>query len=350
MTHKLKICFYNNGKPLKRGTILRHVAEALERRGVTCVYGDTKTEPDVYIFEKEWCKTRYQKPAIVHAENLINKESLRQHSYNKGDAIVFNSDWLRKVYYNTYGFELKNAWVIPPGHQMDGAAPRDRSLDSDEQHIVCISKWWKRPYKRFPLIARAFDCLNRELGYPNAKLHVHGWLTDRPMPYLDTHPKLWRLPKEVRKNPNIVYYQKSFHNDTYKRLLSKAHIVVHLSAIDSGPQVVTEAVSQGIPVVITNNMGAAEWVKDIGPKSGIVLEMDRITSDFRSIRRLLSPVFFYSYYKLCSDTSNYRSVAYAMKRMLDNYFDYRFEPPKRYTMDGIADEWLRVIKSVLGQK
>lgn len=354
----LRVCFYNKGTPLKRGTILRHVADALQRRGVLCTYGDEELEPDVYIFEKVWHETRYQKPVIIHAENLIGERAKNTHCYDRGNAIVFNSEWLRQVYYNTYGTELDNVWVIPPGHQMDTSITRHPMDVSEEQHIVCISKWWKRPYKRFPLIARAFDYLNRELGYPNAKLHVHGWFLDRPMPYLDTWPRLWKLPQNVRDNPNILYYQKSFHNDTYRRLMAIAHIVVHVSAIDSGPQVVVEAVSQGVPVVITNNMGAAEWVRDIGPKSGIVLEFDAVTTSYSDIRRLVpqyerllhrvrSPLSYYRFYKLCSDTRAYRQVAYAMKEILDNYSSFHFEPPRKYTMDGIADQWLEAIQSVI---
>ncbi len=362
----LKICFYNEGRLFKRGTILGHVAEALQKRNIACIFGDEEVEPDLYIFEKWYYKTRYKKPVIIHAENLIGENAKKFHCYNRGDAIVFNSEWLRRLYRNTYGSELKNVWVIPPAHQMDDANPHTGIDVSCEQHIVCISKWWKRPYKRFPLIARAFDYLNRQLRYPNARLHVHGWLTDQPMPYVDTGPRLWNLPKSVRENPNIMYYQKSFHNDTYKRLLSIAHLVVHVSAVDTGPQVIVEAISQGIPVVITNNMGAAEWIRDIGPESGKVLDIDRVAKDYNDMKwlipseregdsfygnlsHLLKSIPYYSlYYRRCSDTSDYREVAYAMKEILDNYSHYRFEPPKKFTMDGIAEEWLKVVESVIG--
>jgi len=53
---------------------------------------------------------------------------------------------------------------------------------------------------------------------------------------------------------------------------------------------------------------------------------------------------------LCSDTSSYRKVASAMKQILDNYEDYRFDPPRKYTMDGIAEEWIKVIKSVTDKR
>ena len=57
----LKVCFYNSGsgRPYKRGTILRHIADALKKRGVFCVYGDDEVEPDVYIFEK-FCQCVYR--------------------------------------------------------------------------------------------------------------------------------------------------------------------------------------------------------------------------------------------------------------------------------------------------
>ncbi|MBI4342266.1 MAG: glycosyltransferase [Candidatus Omnitrophica bacterium] len=374
MPEPLTLCFYNEGPPHKRGTIPRHVADALERRGMRITYGDESVEPDVYIFEGVWHETRYRKPVIIRAENLMDAATKHAHCYDRGDAIVFNSEWLRRLYRNTYGSELSNVWVIPPGHQMDRQV-RVGAPDPAAPQILCISKWWKRPYKRFPLIARAFDHLNRTLGYPNATLHVLGWLTDRPMPYLEVPPILWNLPEAVRRNPNIRYYHKSFHNDTYARLMSQAHLVVHLSAVDSGPQVVVEALSQGVPVLIANNMGAAEWVQTIGPRAGVVLELDPITASFDELRRMIpveSPTDLAGrpkaprwqrairavqewpsqrrFRRLCGDTRAYREVALAMKGVLDRYAAHQFEPPRAYTMDGIADQWLAAVRSVAPER
>lgn len=262
--------------------------------------------------------------------------------HDRGDAIVFNSEWLRWVYFNTYGRELDRAYVIPPGHRAHARLERTAPDPRDEAHVMCISKWWKRPYKRFPLVATGFDRLNRELGYERAKLHVLGWLTDQPMPFLETRPRLWKLDRRVRVNPNIRYYQKGFHDQTFDEVLAKTHIVVHVSPIDSGPQVVTESLSQGIPVVVTNNMGAAEWVRELGPRAGRVLDVDPPTPDYRSIARL--PLANAGY---CSDTRAAGLLAEALKGILDNYDFHRFEPPRGLTMEGIAERWLEVVNDVV---
>lgn len=366
---RLTVCFYNKGVPFKRGTILRHVAEAFGRRGISCVYGDEEKEPDVYIFEKFWHDTKYKKPVIIHAENLIGDRAQAEHCYNRAQAIVFNSEWLRRVYRNTYGQELDIVRVIYPGHQMDESLPRQAPDVKKEQHIVCISKWWKRPYKRFPLIAHAFDCLTRELGFPDAKLHVLGWLTDQPMPYMETGVRLWKLSESAMSNRNIIYNRKSFHNEIYKSILQKSHILVHLSCIDSGPQVVVEALSQGVPVVISNNMGGVEYVRDIGPSAGKVLEIDKVSMSYSDIRkmlpnayvdetnvsglrrmnRLLGKAFYYpSFYRLCSGHEHIKIVAYAMKEILEDYSHYQFVPAAKHSMDGICEVWIRLIRTVLG--
>ena len=140
--NKLRLSFYNNGQPIKRGTILRSVADGLERRGFRIMWGDEEAEPDVYIFEKFWHDTRYCKPVIIHAENLIGSEA-KNHCFQRGEAIVFNSEWLRRVYRQTFGSELANAHVIPTGHQMQDRLPRSAMAVSQEQNIVCICKWWK---------------------------------------------------------------------------------------------------------------------------------------------------------------------------------------------------------------
>jgi glycosyltransferase involved in cell wall biosynthesis len=339
----LTVCFYSGSdKPLKRGTILRNVQDALEEMGVRCTFTDDEVEPDAYVFEKCWSRTRYDKPVVIHAENLIGEDAFRTHVYDRGDAIVFNSEWLRWVYFNTYGTELPRAHVIPTGHRAHATLNRTAADPLDEAHVMCISKWWKRPYKRFPLIAKAFDHLNRELGYERATLHVLGWLTDRPMPFVDARPRLWQLDRSVRSNPNIRYHQKGFQDETFDDVLAKTHVVVHVSVIDSGPQVVAEALSQGVPVVISNNMGAAEWVRALGPRAGRVLELDPLTLDYESISRL--PLHSR---RLCSDTRPYRALAGALKDILDDYDFHTFEPPEHLTMEGIARHWLAVIREVV---
>lgn len=315
--------------------------DALERSGVRVSHDDAEVEPDVYVFEKVWHETRYRKPVVIHAENLLDDGALVTHVHDRGDAIVFNSEWLRWVYFNTFGSELPKAYVIAPGHRAHARLERTAGDSGAHADIMCISKWWKRPYKRFPLIATAFHLLNTELGYDDATLHVLGWFTDQPMPFLDTSPRLWKLDRKTRANPNIRYYQKGFHDTTYDEVLAKSHIVLHPSPIDSGPQVVVEALSQGIPSVVTNNMGGAEWVRDIGPRAGRVLDLDQLTLDYRSISSL--PLYER---KFCSDTTHAHALALAMKSILDDYEFHRFEPPARYTMNGIADEWLAVIRDV----
>jgi glycosyltransferase involved in cell wall biosynthesis len=340
---ELTVCFYTGQeRPFKRGTILRNVMDCMSELGVRCTYTDEEIEPDVYVFEKVWHATRYRKPVIIHAENLIGEAAYHTHVHDRGDAIVFNSEWLRWVYFNTFKTELPRAYVIPPGHRAHGRLDRTAPDPRVEQHIMCISKWWKRPYKRFPLIATAFDRLTRDLGYDNATLHVLGWFTDQPMPFLDTHPRLWKLGKSVRANRNIRYYQKGFHDQIYDEVLAKTHIVVHPSALDSGPQVVAESLSQGIPVVVTNNMGAAEWVRELGPRAGRVLEVDEVTLDYEAISRL--PLMTR---KFCSDTSRSSELAHALKDILDRYDFHSFEPPSHLTMDGIARAWLGVVNDVV---
>jgi len=335
------VCFYTGTpKQFKRGTILRNVQEAFEARGIHCTHEDGSVEPDVYVFEKHWYATRYDKPVIVHAENLIGEETAQTHVHDRGAAIVFNSEWLRWTYFNTFGTELERAYVIAPAHRAHGHLERRAPDPGVEQNLMVISKWWKRPYKRFPLMAESFDRLYRS-GYGNAHLHVLGWLTDQPMPYLDTRPHLWKLSRSVRSNPNIHYHQKGFHDETFDDVLAKTHVLVHLSVLDSGPQVVMEALSQAIPVVISNNMGAAEWVRRIGPQAGRVLDIDPLTLSHAKINAL--PL---TSRRLCSSTAAADEAAAAFRSILENYDAHSFTPPREVTMDGIADQWLRVVHDV----
>jgi glycosyltransferase involved in cell wall biosynthesis len=337
----LTVCFYTGrDRSFKRGTNLGYVHEALAARGVRCTSHDADVEPDVYVFEKSWHEVRYDKPKIVRAENLIGDETLRTHAHDKGSAIVFNTEWLRTLYRNTFGHEHPRVYVIPPGHRAP-AGPRRPPPLADGARIVCAAKWWKRPFKRFPLIAAAFTDLARRPGYENSTLHVLGWLTDQPMPFVETRPRLWRIPRPVRRDPRIVYHPKGFHDDLFDEVMGASHLLIHASPVDSGPQVVAESLTRGMPVVITNNMGAAEWVRAIGDEAGRVVEADPVTTDAAAIADL--PLYKRRY---CSDTTSAPALADAMASVLEAGAN-PVGAPSWLTMDGIADAWLAAFEELV---
>lgn len=329
------VCFYNEDKPFKKGTVLRDLGDEFEKRGIEVVWGDFQKKPDIYIFDTYLSGTRYDGVKIVKAENLIGRESLH-HTYKGIDGIVYNSHWLRKVYLNTFYYEVPNWRVIPLSQPFKGW--KGEIPENGEYDIVCISKWWKRPFKRFPLIAESFTLLKNELGYKNAMLHVFGWMTDKPMPYTTGMFPIVKLSNNVRSNSNIKYYQKSFHNGLYESQLSKSHLLVHLSPLDSGPQVITEALSYNVPVLISNNMGAAEWIKEIGATAGIVLDIDPVTDSYKKIKRL--PL---KKRKFCSNINPAFKVASAMKTILDNYEKYTYEVPRKFRIEGALEMWFEII-------
>jgi len=338
----LRVCFFNRGEPFRTGTILRSLADAFTECGARVLWDDIDEEPDVYIFEK-WCEsTRFNGIRIIHAENLIGRQSLT-HSYDNADAIVYNSNWLRQVYRNSFPTELSTWRIIPPTENYQG------SLKSvDDVDVVCISKWWKRPYKRFPLIAEAFTILTSEMGFENAQLHVFGWRTkNEKIPW--THG-LWpivRLSKRAKNNPNIHYYLKSFHSGRaqYLSKLKSARLLIHLSVLDSGPQVVTEAMACETPMVISNNMGGAEWMKEVGPNCGVVLDLDNITDSYSAIQKL--PLFSR---RLCSDIRSARQVAEACRSILENPDDYRYTPPLKFRKEGEVNAWSELIWEIAQRK
>jgi glycosyltransferase involved in cell wall biosynthesis len=329
------VCFFNHGKVMKK-SILRTLADSFESAGIRVVYGDQDEKIDVYIFEKFLEPTRYDSVKIIHAENLIGKETL-EHSFNNADGIVYNSHWLRQVYLNTFPTEIANWEIIAPSLRF-----RPQVNRIGEYQIVCISKWWKRPFKRFPLIAEAFALLTEDDSYRDAKLHVFGWAAnDKKLPYTSGLFPLVKLSRRAKNNKNIIYYEKSFSEgrNTYFEQLHKSHLMIHMSTIDSGPQVVTEAFANGVPLVVSNNMGGAEWMREIGPQSGIVLDIDELTDSYQKISKL--PLYSR---RLCSDISHAPKVAEAMKTILDNPDYYSYVPPRKYRLEGTMDAWFELIQ------
>ena len=366
MNNKLIVCFYNHERIPKRGTGLRPIVEIFKKRGITCTYSDREVEPDVYIFENRMCDTKYKKPSIVRAQTLLTSKDVKTNTFDQGSAMVFNSKWLQTIYHNTYKAKHQREWIIPPCYVTSSHERRQSVSVEKEQNIYCLSKWWKRPYKRLPLIATAFNYLNTNLGHINAKLHVIGWLSDSAMPYFDTFPKLQRPSRKILKNKNIIFHNKTFSYETMDARLSNAHLLVHLSPVDNSPKCVMEALGRKIPVLISNNNGAVEWLQVVGERGGHILNLDPVTKSFDEIQKLIPELNFdfrkkifskrgqivgavyryYKYYRLCKSVNNYKLVAHHMKKILDDYASYQFELPYKYTPEGVADKWLEVIHSV----
>ncbi len=356
----MRLCLYSGIDGLfPAGRILRNLGDYLAAAGHDIRWMDEYNAPDAYIVEAVMPKRlRWDRPIILHAENLIGRGARESHAWDSGAAIVFNSAWLRRLYRNTYGDELRRAVVIPPAFDARDAGPRRVSdpISADEVVIACASKWWKRPYKRLPLHVKAVEILRTDFGWKQARLHIFGW--EPTMPYYHTPPYYWR-GMNMR---GVRIHQRSFYRMTWPDLLSQTHILLHASAIDSGPQVVMEALSRGIPSVISNNMGAAEWLRDVGQSAGRVVETDNISENYASVSKiadwrfegrgwitqaLLHPLRSIAFSRLCSRVAGAEQLAAAMDDILRNYAEHQFIPPRKYTMEGVADAWVTLIRNIL---
>ncbi len=348
------------GQPLKHGGILRNLADSFATKGVPVLWSDDYVPPDCYIVEAIIPKLRYKRPVIIHGENLINEGAKEKHSYREAQAIVFNSQWLRTLYANTFQYELPGARIIPPAFDDRRVVNSDNLYLPNEEPIVCCAKWAKRPYKRLPLHTKVIQLVREVYGHKDAKLHIFGW--EPVMPYYHTAPYYWH-GMNMR---GVRFYQRSFERPTYPALLHGARLLLHASAIDSGPQTVMEAIARGIPAVVTNNMGAAEWIREIGPVAGEVVDVDPITDTYEKVRKitdtrfakggwlaqawreLLHPIAYSRFLAVCSDISCAGPIVWAVDRQLNRGL-CRYEPPRKFTMEGITEAWLNIIREVTGK-
>jgi glycosyltransferase involved in cell wall biosynthesis len=349
------VCIENErGRP-KRGTILRCLFDGLERfSDWTPVCSDRDLEPDLYVFEKYSNSRRYpDKPVIIHAENLIGPE-WRIHQHGNCAHIVYNSNWLKTLYEKTFGAIEVPSSIIIPAHQIFDVPDEQAS----EFRIVCCSKWWKRPYKRLGLIVEAFNELVSEPEYGDVYLDVFGWLDGvNRMPYVNSFPRYWPVSRHKWSHPNITYHQKSFNRNVYPKVLGKSSLFIHLSAIDSGPQVVAEALACGIPCLVSNNMGGQEWVKQAGAQYGKVLDLDahsetvtdvaKLSGDSWGVWKSVSSEFR----RVCHPIQDIDSVVIGMRQMID---ECRGRSQKRLpiysecAMDTIIRKWCSVFEQLTG--
>lgn len=114
------------------------------------------------------------------------------------------------------------------------------------------------PWKGFHYLVEAFDALD----LANSELVLWGGSGSRPVSkYLIEHS---------RRNPSIKVRGVEVRSLGYGEVYGKSSVLVHPSLADGFGYVVAEAMASGIPVIVTRNTGAAEWVED--GKNGYVIE------------------------------------------------------------------------------
>lgn len=185
--------------------------------------------------------------AVNSVYDSEDKNKLLKSVFYGVDGIIFQSHFNYKQYKHKFG--VAN---VPTSIIMNGAGrefyPGQGRLDlGDKKNICCAANW--RAHKRLSQTIDAFALLPAS----DFRLFVVGGDPDNNL-----------------HSPENIVFTGSLSASHFSELLRNMDAFVHLSWLDSCPNVVVEALRCGVPIVSSNQGGTRELVKN----NGLILELD----------------------------------------------------------------------------
>jgi glycosyltransferase involved in cell wall biosynthesis len=252
----MKIHFDNCNMSVPTGpnTFARRLAMALIESGHDVGEGDG-SDADVSLVFIERSGNPLAKRVVHRLDGIWfkpdefngGKNARIKQTYDVADAVVWQSEFNRAqitkwwgppntgiVVHNGIKLEPETQLVIPVLAEI-------RNLY--DKVFVCSSNW--HPQKRLATNIELFLHL-REKFYPDSCLIIMG-----------------NNPDAIIPSPNI-FYTGGLSEKECAQTYAIANWMIHLAWLDHCPNVVIEALSQGTPVICSNDGGTKELVKDFG--------------------------------------------------------------------------------------
>lgn len=221
-------------------------------------------------FSHKWNEIPHNKPVVYYSIGTewkagINIEEANEpirELYQNADIVVHISDYCKKITERVFGIRDKQ-YVIIPANPVN--LPKEYPYNLNiKVAITCIP----RPVKRLEETMEALEKLKKEL--PLEIMLATGGTSDF-----------------------------SYYHD--------CDIYVHLSRKEGMPNTVLEAMSYGLPCLVTNHGGAKEAVGN----SGVVLQNDPgddFMPDLSNIEPINYPAFREAFFKIYENINNYRKL------------------------------------------
>ena len=207
----------------------------------------------------EFCLIQQQLPKVkpmvlrldgiwFNSEQEYNKQNAPiQYSYNNADAVVFQSEFNKKLTEAWFG-KHDNSYVIPNAmdKKLISGINRyfwDERLGKDTEVWSCASNW--RPHKRLKENVKYF----LEFAPSEAIFVIAGGL------HMDEAKDLMSLDKRIKIVGELDY-------GSLLALYRKSSTFVHLSYLDHCPNVVVDAQAAGCKIVCSSTGGTHEIVNN----------------------------------------------------------------------------------------
>lgn len=195
-----------------------------------------KNKPFVHRLDGIWFK-----PQEYGTKNVNIKST-----YDLANAVIWQSDFDKEMVVRHWG-NPRNGYVIRNGIKLEKVTTESAALlglhDRYKKVFVCSANW--HPQKRLKNNIDLFKHIRNNIE-PYSCLIVLG-----------------NAPDHVVADMNI-YYTGSVPHKTCLEIYSIADWMIHLAYLDHSPNTVVEALSQGCPVICSDDGGTKELVKDNG--------------------------------------------------------------------------------------
>jgi hypothetical protein len=250
------------------------------------------------LFEGE---SKIRKVVFVCSVPTIRKRN-RMDGWENMDHVVYLSDFCKNIIESDHKSNSNSKLLFFGGLPVDNdlnPIDKPRHIDGPIQFIA-IAKWYKRRYKRLKQIIKLYNSyLKKE--YPGSILNIIG-------------------AEDYRKDGNIHYYKKSFHNKKLIDIFKKSHIQLTPTPFDTGPKTIAESLHYRVPFICSNNCAGIEYIKVLG-KCGIEVDTDPYISSLSDYNKY-QPLSMVSKNKFHARPIPYEDYFEAVKQIINNFEEY----------------------------
>lgn len=165
--------------------------------------------------------------------------------YQRADLIRVMSEYAKRTFLER-GFSPERVIVAPPPLDFDQFP--EAQFDGPKFRISFVGLI--EPWKGFYYLIEAFNALKLK----ESELVLWGGPGSRPVSQY--------LRGQISRNPAIIVRPGAVSQFGYGNVYAKSSVFVHPSLADGFGYVVAEAMASGIPVIVTQNTGAADLIVD----------------------------------------------------------------------------------------
>ena len=165
--------------------------------------------------------------------------------YQRADLIRVMSHHAEKTFLDR-GFSAEQIVVVPPPIEPDDFP--EASFSDAKFRVIFVGLI--EPWKGFHYLVEAFNALRLK----GSELVFWGGPGSRPVSRY--------LREQIARNPSIIIRPVSVRQFGYGNVYAKSTVFVQPSLADGFSYAVAEAMASGIPVIVTRNTGAADFVAD----------------------------------------------------------------------------------------